>query len=268
MRISIVCLLAVLLTAGCGAKNKPENDAPDMTEEQLAMEQRRAEIIQRLTRHYFERVAAFRAINKKLDPDTRYIVFVGDSLTEGFDLDDFFPQIPTLNRGITADGIYNSPGMPETTGLLNRMPASIFDTQPRAIFLLIGSNHMPKEYERIPSLLISYLKVYEQTRERLPEVPFIVQTIPPAGNKRADHILFNERVREYNDRLKEFADERDLPLIDVYNLVADEQGLLREELTRDGLHFTQEAYALWSDAISDKIAELNLAEPTKAKTND
>src|SRR4051794_15592080 len=50
------------------------------------------------------RVKEFIAENAGLDPKQRNIVFLGDSLTQGFKLKSYFPDLPVLNRGIVSDG--------------------------------------------------------------------------------------------------------------------------------------------------------------------
>ena len=61
------------------------------------------------------------------------IVFVGDSITDFYPLDDYYADLnlATYNRGIGGD---------TTGGLLDRMKVSLYDLAPSKIVLMIGIN--------------------------------------------------------------------------------------------------------------------------------
>lgn len=254
-------IAAAIATGGCGKSgstvsapdSRTESSGTEAPPQPAQAEEAKETVGERLSRHYRERVAAFAAENAGLPESQRYVVFVGDSLTEGFDLKTYFPDLKTLNRGIVADGITPSPGMAPDTGLRNRMDESIFDCQPRAIVLLLGANHMPHESEDIRELMEDYRRVYEETRAAFPDVLFIVNTVSPAGNARKDRDLFNQRTRLFNGLLREFAGRNSLPLVDLYSLTSDTNGVLRDELTGDGIHFKPAAYEIWANALREKI---------------
>lgn len=191
-----------------------------------------------------DRVEQFKAENAALDPGTKYHVFVGDSLTEGFALAEHFLDKPVLNRGITSDGI----GM-DVRGVLNRMDESIFDCSPAVVFLLIGVNDLPHEGKTPQSCFEAYCRIVDAVQERLPDVTLVLQTCLPTGEIYKRHAYLNPRIEQYNARIRELAKERKLPLIDLHPLYRDEQGLLRAEMTRDGLHIKKECYGAWADKI-------------------
>src|SRR5262245_44057672 len=88
--------------------------------------------------HYTNRVRAFKEQNEQL----RYVVLLGDSITEGFDAEKYFPGRRVLNRGIGADVIGNALPEDDHRGILRRMNESIFDCAPTDVFLLIGINDL------------------------------------------------------------------------------------------------------------------------------
>ena len=61
------------------------------------------------------------------------IDFVGDSITEGYDVKSFYKEYKVANRGISGD---------TTDMLLTRMDVSAFDLQPIVISLMIGTNNL------------------------------------------------------------------------------------------------------------------------------
>ncbi len=199
-------------------------------------------------RHYIDRCAAFRAENETLDPDARYIVFVGDSLTEGFDLDRWFPGERTLNRGIVSDGIAQWPAHARPRGLTNRLHASILDCRPQVVFLLLGTNDLPHENVSMEYWIGNYGDIVDTTLAAFPGVTFVMHTLPPTGSNYSRHAFLNPRIEEFNGMLRDLAERKGLPLIDVHGLYADERGMLPDDLTRDGLHISQDGYARWADA--------------------
>lgn len=212
--------------------------------------------LNRAEQHFIKRVAAFREENKQLDPNGRTIVFLGDSITEGFPLKELFPGLPVLNRGISSDRITAYPQDTIKRGIVNRMNESVFDCHPHAVFLLIGTNHMPRGEEPLGQLSADYRSLVLAMRERIPDLKVVIATLPPAGKAYTwgNTTKFNERAVPFNEMLREFAKEQNLPLIDLGKLLKDDDGLLREDFTGDGIHLKRPAYEIWA-AEANKIIE-------------
>src|SRR4051812_2487094 len=101
--------------------------------------------------HWFDRVKLFREENKKLTTKDN-VILLGDSITEGFKVEKYFPDRHVLNRGIGADIVGNALPESDKRGVLRRMDESIFDCSPGQVFLLIGINdlgmgHKPETIE-------------------------------------------------------------------------------------------------------------------------
>ncbi len=203
-------------------------------------------------KHYHDRVALFAAENKKLDANTKYVVLVGDSLTEGWTagrIKKFLPTIAerTLNRGIVSDGC----GVNDR-GVLHRMEASFFDCKATHAFLLIGVNDIGKDGRGIDKASQALEKVVKAVKEKKggPELTLI--TCTPGAKK---HKELNPSIMKWNEKVTALAKENGVSLIDLHSLVVDKEGALPEELTSDGLH--------WKDGVYEKLgAEI---EKTLAK---
>jgi lysophospholipase L1-like esterase len=212
------------------------------------------------------RVKEFIAENATLDPAKRNIVFVGDSLTQAFKLKTFFPSLPVLNRGIVSDGVADFPsGRNVWRGITRRMDESIFDCRPSHMFLLIGTNDVGVKEVPLDYWLGAYEYVVLQTRQKFPDVKIILVTCPPSGEAYARHDNLNRRILEWNTRIRDYATSEGLRLIDLHALLADKEGMLPPELTRDGLHFNETGYERWANAVRAILREDGIAADTPAK---
>ncbi len=207
-------------------------------------------ILNKLKKHYEERIDAFKKENRAL----KNVIFLGDSLTEGFDLDTYFPERRCLNRGIVADHI----GVQDKPGILQRLNVSVFDCNPSTVFLLIGVNDLADKDHIFDELVRGYREIIKKIQEHDSRIKIMVQTCLPARGK-YEHL--NPLIVRFNDEIKTIAKDMNCPFLDLHPLFTDEKGQLREELTRDGIHLTSEGYAIWADRISTAFQSLDPDEP-------
>src|SRR5262245_47972268 len=118
--IFALALLAVAIRA---------DDAPSTATKKPAPKPNLGDFFQQ---HYKDRVMLFREQNKKLheQPDVKNVVLLGDSITEGFNVEKLFPDRHVINRGIGADVIGNALPESDNRGVLHRLPESVFDCNP------------------------------------------------------------------------------------------------------------------------------------------
>lgn len=62
----------------------------------------------------------------------------------------------------------------------------------------------------------------------------------------------NETIRSFNLELQRLAEEKECTYIDLFNLYESE-GVMNSDLTRDGVHLKDDAYAPWIEAIRPYI---------------
>ncbi|MFE3030016.1 GDSL-type esterase/lipase family protein, partial [Nocardia tengchongensis] len=118
---------------------------------------------------------------------------------------------------------------------------------PAAIFLLIGTNDLG--LGETPGRVAEKLRrLVEEIRERAPHAPLHLQSVMPRKAK------FAERIRELNAAAWQIAAEADAAYIDLWPALADSNGALRPEFTRDGLHLSGEGYAAWIDVLRPHVA--------------
>jgi lysophospholipase L1-like esterase len=187
--------------------------------------------------HYANRVRAFKEQNQQL----QFVVLVGDSITEGFDVAKHFPGRRVLNRGIGADVIGNALPEDDPRGVLRRLDESVFDCAASDVFLMIGINDLGSG--RTPEVMAEgYRELLQRIKQHSPAIRVHVQSVLPTRDNFAKH---NKPVIDFNLRLQKLAKEFGYEYLDLHSLMRDEKGELKAILTPEGLHLNDEAYELW-----------------------
>ncbi len=178
-------------------------------------------------------------IIKKVLPRTpaHAVVFLGDSLTEQFDLDYFF-DIPWLvNHGISGDHI---------DGVRERLSLSR-QAEPQQLWLMIGINDLFDG--RDDRWLFSQYNHLLDGLDFCPRV--VVQSLLPTGQSWQE--LTGERLPAINRFLTEACQKRGFEFMDLHTpfrqALANGDRLFQD----DGIHLNDRAYALWSSLIRDSL---------------
>ncbi|MDD2431337.1 MAG: GDSL-type esterase/lipase family protein [Firmicutes bacterium] len=171
------------------------------------------------------------------------IIFIGDSLTERYDLKKYYPGLPVVNRGIGGD---------MTSGVWDRKHLLGLEQNPTKIFVMLGTNNVL--YDRSSNALEGYLADLEKSllyiKENAPGAQIYIQSICPLAKSTG---VDPQTVPKHNSELQLFANEHGFTYIDVYSLLTDEDGYLRPELTVDGVHFTPKGYELWTNKVNEYL---------------
>lgn len=189
--------------------------------------------------NYINRIQLFKNEPLKMGE----IVFIGNSLTEqGGDWSVRFGIRGVRNRGIAGD---------VTDGVLLRLEEIIY-YKPRAVFLLIGVNDIfnLQGGGGIPSadyIANNILKIAQKIQHGSPSTRIYVQTILPST---ADLKLNTQQV---NDLIKRKGQEGIYTTIDLHSAFTNNQGLMRQELTTDGLHLNDRGYKIWTNYIDSQV---------------
>ncbi|HEY1066842.1 MAG TPA: GDSL-type esterase/lipase family protein [Pirellulales bacterium] len=187
--------------------------------------------------HWSNRTNAFRQQNEQL----QFVVLLGDSITEGFDVAKYMPGRRVLNRGIGADVIGNDLPADDNRGVLKRLDESVFNCAATDVFLMIGINDLGSG--RTPETMEKgYRDVLQRIKTETPRVRVHVQSVLPTRDKYAKH---NANVVDFNERLQKLAEEFGYDYLDVHALMVDDKGELKADYTGDGLHLNEMAYKAW-----------------------
>ncbi|HEX7944686.1 MAG TPA: SGNH/GDSL hydrolase family protein [Phenylobacterium sp.] len=182
----------------------------------------------------------YRADNRRLaaaPQAQRRIVFMGDSITEGWGLAQpaFFAS-GVVNRGISGQ---------TTPQMLVRFEADVVALRPLAVHIMAGTNDIagntgPTSAEDVKNNIRAMTAIAKSHGIRV-----VLASIPPAAAfSWAPALKPGPQVQALNAWLKAFARQEGAIYVDYYAALATPDGALRPDLTFDGVHPNAEGYAL------------------------
>lgn len=179
-----------------------------------------------------------------MKPNTA-LLFIGDSMTEGYRLDQHFPGKPTVNMGVSGDF---------TSGVLMRLETAT-RLEPKKIFVMIGINDILKKVP-FDRTIYNYSELLRNMRMQCPGAQIYVQSnLPTTGMGGSAEINASvvRQVRSLNDFLREQSKALGIAFVDMYKAFEVNGGELNPAYTYDGLHLNDEGYKVWSQYISTFI---------------
>ncbi len=189
------------------------------------------------------------------NPD-RLTVLLGDSLTLWFPPELLAGNRSWLNQGISGE---------HTSGLLKRLNL-LDDLKPQTILVMVGVNDLIKG-NADETVIANYQKLMDELKARHPQAEVVIQAMLPHGGDRLtvddrESVLqvSNERIVQLNRQLRELATQREVKFLDLHSVFVDREGLLRSDLSTDGLHLSPQGYAAWQSALQ-VFDQLELKQP-------
>lgn len=203
-------------------------------------EKREEEKLQEAVRAYrAAKLEQYEQENAEYDDYEVDVAFIGDSLTDGYDLAKYYPQYVTANRGIGGD---------TTFGLEERLQVSLYDLKPKVVVMLIGANNMD-------SMLENYESILKGLQENLPESKIVLLSLTAMGG---EHWGRKNQLAAYNNvTIKLLAERYGYEFVDLYSALYDVSiGEVYEGYTIDGGHFTHEGYTVVTAQITPVLEKL------------
>jgi lysophospholipase L1-like esterase len=195
--------------------------------------------------YYLDRDKLFEA----MPADSNAIVFLGNSLTQYFELAEFFPGIHVKNRGIHGDMLEKV--------LLRLSP--IIASKPKKIFIEMGVNDLEQKVPK-EKILELYDRLLDTLKSTCPSTKLYVQSLLPV----ADTSVYlpysycspqmNKNIVFMNKQLRWLAGRKACTFINLYD-----KFLLNNQLNPvysvDGVHLSGEGYVLWTKILQPYVNE-------------
>jgi lysophospholipase L1-like esterase len=209
----------------------------------------------------FGELARYREANASLKPPAageNRVVFFGDSITDLWKLDEYFPGKPYINRGISGQ---------TTPQMLVRFRQDAIDLQPKVIVILAGTNDIAGNTGpmRLEDIEANYASMAELARAH--DIHVVFSSVLPVHNytPRSQDLFAQrppEKILELNRWLKAYCATNHYVYLDYFSVMVNEQGLLKRELADDGLHPNLAGYKLMAP-LAEAAIEKALAQPAK-----
>jgi len=194
-------------------------------------------------------------------PNTPRVIFLGDSITDGWRLEEYFTGQDFVNRGISG----------QITGeMLGRMAADVINLKPRVVVVLAGTNDIARgvpvsaiknnltmiadlaDFNGIRPLFASILPVSDYHKNVNPRYE-MSRTRPPAT------------IVALNAWLRQFCAQRGYGYVDYFSSMVDSAGYLQADLADDGLHPNGKGYRVMAPIALDGIDRALGQQPKKKK---
>jgi acyl-CoA thioesterase I len=198
---------------------------------------------------YLERYRADNAALGAPKPDERRVVFMGNSITEGWAayFPTMFPGKPYVGRGISGQ---------TTPQMLVRFRQDVIALRPAVVVLLAGINDIagntgPATLEMIQDNLVSMTEL-----ARANGIAVVLSSVLPVyefGWRRG--LEPAPKVVALNQWLAQYAASQNIVFVDYHAAMADERQGLRAELSPDGVHPNEAGYRVMAPLVEAAITE-------------
>jgi lysophospholipase L1-like esterase len=187
----------------------------------------------------FGQLAHFKDDNAQLPPPApgeNRVVFMGDSITQGWKLDQSFPGKPFVNRGI---------GGQTTPQMVVRFRQDVIDLKPRVVVILAGINDIagntgPMTQEQTEGNIASMAELAKANGIRV----VLCSVLPAYDFPWAPGLSPALKVVAVNAWMKQYAAEKGDVYVDYYSAMSDDRGGLPPTLSKDGVHPLPAGYAI------------------------
>jgi lysophospholipase L1-like esterase len=219
---------------------------------------------------------------KKRPLEAGRVVFMGDSITDFWRLEEYFPGKPYVNRGI---------GGQVTAQMLVRMYPDVIALHPAVMTILAGTNDIarnngPSTAEMIEQNIMAMTELAQQHGIKvllcsiLPvsDYPFLAQQAAggaagaaPGGRGPAGPgggpgrgMMMRQRMTvgrppadivKLNAWMKSYAQQVNAIYVDYFSAFVDDKGWLKDGLASDGLHPNADGYKIMAPLVSAAIQQ-------------
>lgn len=190
--------------------------------------------------------------NKEDDEKKENIVFLGDSITDFYDLDKYFYDYNVVNSGISGNN---------TLDILNNMEERVYRYNPTKVVLLIGTNDLLRDTSN-EEIAKNIEKIIIEIKKNRPLAKIYLESIYPVNdtsNSKINHSMVHNRknkdIGEINEMIKKIAKKEKITYIDMYSILEDSEGNIKTEYTKEGLHMSDNGYKVITKTLKEYLSK-------------
>lgn len=183
-----------------------------------------------------------------LEPGQKRIVFMGDSITEGWPFLEFFAEKPYVNRGISGQ---------TTPQMLIRFRPDVIALKPAVVVLLAGINDIagntgPSTLEMITNNIFSMAELAKANNIKV----ILCSVLPAFDFPWRPGSFPAEKVVTLNKMIKKYADANGILYLDYYSAMVNDQKGLNATYSGDGVHPNKTGYEVMNPLVEKAIAKV------------
>jgi len=182
-------------------------------------------------------------------PDENRVVFMGNSITEGWAplFATLFPGKPYVGRGISGQ---------TTPQMLVRFRQDVIALKPRVVVILAGTNDIagntgPSTLDMIEDNLMSMVDLAKANWIRV----VLSSVLPVYDYPWKPGLQPAPKILALNAWMKDYAATHDVVYLDFHSAMADERQGLKRELSQDGVHPNEAGYRIMAPLAERAIAQ-------------
>ena len=174
----------------------------------------------------------------KVSPNDNFL-FLGDSITDFYPLEEYYDNLPVVNSGIAGN---------KTTDILSDMQTRVYQYNPTKVFLLIGTNDLDSNANDIVNTTFNNIKeIVREIKENRSNATIYVESVYPVNSNIENNSVnnrTNKKIKALNKKISNYCDGKNCNYINLYDDLTDEETNLKEEYTEDGLHLNSLGYVV------------------------
>lgn len=188
------------------------------------------------------------------------VVFFGDSITDRWRLNEYFPDRDFVNRGISGQ---------ITSQMLARFLNDVAALKPAAVLILAGTNDISRGVT-LP-VIEANLTAMADLAARYDIKVIFASVLPVSDYHRMENPLYERTrlrppdvIRALNNWIFEFCRDRGYTYLNYWPALADEAGFIKKDLAADGLHPDGPGYRLMAPlALASIEKTLKGSQPSR-----
>ena len=173
------------------------------------------------------------------------IVLIGDSMVEYYEVDEYFDydDVHVYNRGIAGE---------TSSEMLVRFKDDALDLKPHILFIGIGTNDIATK--ETDSTLANIESAIKRAKEAGIE-HILLSSLFPINTDICAYLApdINDVISGMTSMYKMFALGMKVDFVDFYPHFRDDAGMMRRDLTYDGIHLSAKGYDIYTSILKPYI---------------
>lgn len=187
-------------------------------------------------------------LNSKIQDEN--IVFFGDSITEGYNVKEFFDEYRVVNSGISGN---------TTKDLIDRIDSDLYDYNPSMVIIQIGTNDIRAEIKD-EDIIKNLKKIIKSIRKNRKNASILIESIYPINReidkeywKDVNPDYTNNHIIKVNKMIMKLCKEEHIKYINAYTSLLDDNKTLKAIYSQEGLHLTDLGYYKVTKVIKEYL---------------